>query len=118
MRLRPAVTVLVPLALIAYGGGGSEDSPVLYKSAGSLQCAASQTTQVRLNAEVAALHAGGVSVVTSGCANDGVGHPAVCSTDNGDLFAISVSPASVAAAQQLGYQSASTLPNAKSIACQ
>ena len=117
MRLRSAVTVFIPLALAACGGG-SEDSPILYKSAGSLQCAASQTAQVHLNAEVAALHAGGVSVVSSGCANDGVGHPAACGTNNGDLFAVSVSPGSVAAAQQLGHQSASALPNAKSIACQ
>ena len=62
---------LVTLAVVSMMGCGGSDDPVvvLYKSTGSLQCAPTQTTQARLDAEVSALRQAGASVTASSCAN-------------------------------------------------
>jgi hypothetical protein len=107
------------LAAVAIGGcGGSDDAAsVLYKSAGSVQCSPSQTTQARLDLEVSAVRAAGASVVASGCANDGLAYPAACGIENGDLFSVTVSPASVAVTRQFGFTPASALSTAQPMAC-
>jgi hypothetical protein len=116
MNLRLAS--LLALLLLAHGCGGTDDSPlVLYKPAGSLQCSQTQTTLARLNEELLALQALGVTVTASSCANDGAAHPAVCDADTGDLFAVTVSASSAVAAQQLGFRPATEFPSATPIAC-
>ncbi len=114
---------LAPFILLAafavIGCGGSDDSAsMLYKPTGSLQCSPSQTTQARLDTEVSALRAAGATVTASGCANDGLARPAVCGIESGDLFSVTVSPASVPVTQQLGYAPASTFSSTRPMACQ
>jgi len=116
MKLRFASIVVVPLALA--GCGGSDDAAsVLYKPTGTLQCAPSQTTQARLDAEVVSLQVAGASVMASHCANDGVAHVTLCGAQNGDLFSVTVSPSTESLARQLGYQSASQYASAQPMAC-
>jgi hypothetical protein len=117
MKHKPATFVFFA-AVAIIGCGGSDDSDaVLYKPTGSLQCSPSQTTQVRLDEEVSALRAAGAKVTASACANDGLGRPALCGVDNGDLYSVTVSRASVSIAQQLGYASASANTSALQVAC-
>lgn len=117
MKLRFAPIVLVTLAFV--GCGGSEEAaPVLYKPTGTLQCSPTQTTQVRLDAELSALRGAGTTVIASNCANDGAAHTTLCGTENGDLFSVTVSPSSESLARQLGYQPASQYSGAQPIACQ
>lgn len=117
MHLHTSCTLAICILVTACGGSDTADT-VLYKQSGSLQCAPSQTTQVRLNAEVAALQAAGASVSASSCANDGVAHAALCGAENGDLFAVTVSPGSEHLAVQAGFVSAGNYPGARPLACQ
>jgi hypothetical protein len=80
----------------------------------SLRLAADRT---RLDAEVSALRALGVSVSSSRCANDGGFRPALCGTDSGDLFGVRVAPEYADAARQLAFQSADNYPNVVETAC-
>ncbi|MFT3666691.1 hypothetical protein [Piscinibacter sp.] len=113
-----AMSPALLIVTTACGGGSDESHVLLYKPSGSLQCAATQTTQARLEAEVASLRSAGAVVSASHCANDGAAHAAVCGASNGDLFAVSVTPPSVAAARQLGFASAGGLPSVRTMACQ
>lgn len=113
------LSVIASLAATVLGCGGADDpSVVLYKSTGSLQCTSSQTTQARLSAEIAALRDAGVSVLASGCANDGLPRIALCGVDNGDLFSVTVTPSTEAPATRLGYKPAAHYPSARTMACQ
>jgi hypothetical protein len=118
MKTALCVLLVVPLALPGCGGGTDETPAVLYKSAGSVQCAASQMTQARLDAAVAGLRTAGATVAASSCAVDGMPHPALCGTDSGELFSVTVPPTSVTVAQQAGFRPASDYPSAKAAACQ
>lgn len=117
MKLLPVVTLLATFSLT--GCGGAEDADVvLYKPTGSLQCAPTQSTQVRLNAEVSALRMAGATVNSSRCATDGLARIAVCGVENGDLFSVTVSGTSETAAAQLGYKGADSYPGARPSVCQ
>jgi hypothetical protein len=117
MNLKSVASLCLALVAIAACGGSDDADAVLYKSAGSLQCSPSQTTQVRLDSEVSSLRAAGATVTASHCANDGAVHPAGCGMSNGDLFSVTVSPASASPAQQRGYLPASEFPAARTMAC-
>jgi hypothetical protein len=98
--------------------GGSDDSPIwLYKPTGMLQCGVPLTTQTRLDAEVSALRALGVSVSSSRCANDGGLGPTLCGEGNGDLFGVRVAPEFADAARQVGFRSADNYPDVVERAC-
>ena len=109
---------LVTLAVVSMMGCGGSDDPVvvLYKSTGSLQCAPTQTTQARLDAEVSALRQAGASVTASSCANDGLPRITLCGVDNGDLFSVTTS--TELHALRSGFKLASQYPNAEPMACQ
>lgn len=117
MRNPTLVVMLGVLFLAACGGGSDEPVQQLFKPSGTVQCAASQTTLVRLAAEVNALRSAGASVSASGCANDGAGQLTVCGGTNGDLFAVTVGGGSVPIALQLGFRPASDFPTVQAIAC-
>ncbi len=111
------IYLVVAFSLISCNGANVAAS-VLYKPTGTLQCSPPQTTQARLDAEVTSLQKAGASVVASHCADDGAFHVALCGAENGDLFSVSVSPASESLARQLGCQSSAQYPSAQPIACQ
>jgi hypothetical protein len=118
MRFRLLASLCALSVLVAGCGGGSEDRPQqMYKSSGSLQCAATLTTQVRLDAEVSALQGAGASVVSSSCASDGEVRPAACGTTSGELFGVEIGASSVSVAQSLGFSASSNFPRAFVIAC-
>ena len=118
VNLSVGLSVGLALFVVAGCGGADDTTLVFYKPAGSLQCAASRTTQVRLDIEVAALRAAGAAVLSRSCANDGAARLAVCGADNGDLLSVSVDLASVPTTLLLGYQPAASYPTARTIACQ
>jgi hypothetical protein len=118
MNLKLAHFILLAVVASTGCGGSDGSASVLYKPTGSVQCSPSQTTQARLDAEVSALRAAGVSVTASGCANDGLIGPALCGVGNGDLFSVTVSPDSVSVTQQMGYAPASLFSDARPKACQ
>ncbi|MFM2187386.1 MAG: hypothetical protein ACO26F_04140 [Burkholderiaceae bacterium] len=111
---------LIILAALFTTGCGGSDEPlvVLYKPAGSLQCNPTQTTQMRLDAEVSTLRQAGISVTASGCANDGQPRIALCGADNGDLFSVTVTTAAEASALRLGFKLPGLYPHARPMACQ
>jgi hypothetical protein len=116
---RHLVVCLAALStLSASCGGGSDDrAEQMYKASGSLQCATSLTTRVRLDGEVSALRSAGAVVLTSSCASDGEVHPVACGTSSGELFSVEVEASSVSVARSQGFTPSSMYPRAFVIAC-
>lgn len=119
MSLRwPASLALLSMLLgLAACGGSVEADRIMIKSSGTLQCEASLTTQVRLDAEIAALRAAGAVVEGGRCVLDGVARPAVCGAAAGEAFEVAVAVESVPIARQRGFDSADAFPDRKPLAC-
>ena len=108
----PCVRRMTPwglaLLLSACGGGSRADAEaagvVLWRASGSLQCEAELTTQPRLDEAVAALKAAGVAVQSAQCAQDGRMRAAVCGTDKGEAWRVTVAAAAVDQALTQGWR--------------
>lgn len=112
--------ILVTLAVTANlsgCGGAIESDRIMIKPSGSLQCQPSLTTQVQLDAEMAALVAAGARVNGGRCVLDGLAHVALCGAPAGEAFEVAVAVESVPVARQLGFESADGYPDRKPLAC-
>ena len=67
-----------------------ESDRIMIKHSGSLQCQPSVTTQVRLDAEMAALVSAGARVNGGRCVLDGLPYVAVCGASAGEAFEVAV----------------------------
>ncbi len=112
-----ALVLPAVVATMGCGGGSDDRDSVFYKATGSLQCSPSLMTQARLDEEASALRVAGATVISSGCAADGRGYPAVCGGGTGELFSVTVSPGSVSVVRRAGFTAATAFADAQSIAC-
>lgn len=113
-----AASLLSASLLLLQACNRADATPQLFhKSAGSLQCDPSRTTQANLDAEIAALRAAGATIERSGCSIDGLAHPALCGRPNGDLFTVEVAGRSIEIARRAGFRPAGDFPDAMAIPC-
>ncbi len=118
-RLSRAPLTSALLALLLQGCSGTAESAAsrFYKPTGSLQCSASVSTRRHLDAEVAALEAGGAKVEARSCGVDGKMRPAVCGAPNGDIFLVTLDAAAAPLAQRRGFRPAGEVPQAQVASC-
>jgi hypothetical protein len=82
-----------------------------YIAAGSLQCAASLTTQGRLDAAVAGLKAQGANVIDSYCGGmKDTAFAAVCGGQTGEVFVVQVTHTAISILASAGFHPVSELP--------
>ena len=116
-RTGACLAAAVAACLAACGGSDDPTEVLLAKPSPSVQCATSLTTRAGLDAEVADLRAAGVTVTGSDCGRAGLGGAAVCGAWNGDLWVVTVTPASASMAQARGFAGVAQFQSVTRAAC-
>lgn len=86
----------------------------VYKSAGTVQCSGGGLTPAQMQIQ---LTGAGIGVISAGCGVDGNAVIAMCGAPDGRINVFEVQAPDVAAAQGLGFDLLSRLPNAARVAC-
>lgn len=110
-------TAFAVVLLVACSGGdrGSDGTSKVFKYAGKTQCEDDGVSVEDMERE---LTDAGIAVQCSQQAGDGYAYPACCGCASGLINVYEISPRDFFAAQQLGFESVSTLPDYEDSVCE
>lgn len=119
--------LLTCLALTACGGSESDShepstqdpslSVNVYKPTGAVQCSQTPSTSDQMAKMVSTLSDSGVTVLASSCGIDGLAHVALCGAVTGEIWIVTVAPASEQTALSLGFRPLAEVPQAFAVNC-
>lgn len=112
-----AATVLLAMLTISACNGGKNQTgeiPKVFKYAGATQCEDGGTSVQEMQAE---LTDAGINVDCAQRAGDGYVYPACCGCGSGQINVYQISQQDVSAAEDLGFERVSTLPDYQDTPC-